>query len=87
MNASVWLPFIAVPLFLAICALIWGAIKLSVRLGEYMAKTEASGASTAASNREMANALNKYTEKTDQRLEIHDRRLTRVETVVGIDPK
>lgn len=69
------LAFFAVPIGIALIAAIWAIARASMRLGQYMARSEEAQESIAKSNTEINEKLHTFIEKTNEHLAAHDQDL------------
>ena len=83
MNATD-IGLIVIPLVIALCGAVYGGIRGAVRFAQYLVRSEASQADIARTNQNISDQLTGYIKKSDERYENHDRRITVVETIVGV---
>lgn len=82
MSIAAW-GLIGIPVAVFMLGAIYGGIRGAIRFAQYLTRSEASQADTARTNQQIATQLNSYIQKTDQRFENHEHRITVIETKVG----
>jgi hypothetical protein len=78
---------IGIPLMVVFAGAMVGIVKAALRIGRYMTLSEESQESTAKSNADIRDKLDAYVNRTDQRLNTHDREIALLQAITSADRK